>query len=350
MSAGDLPYHLRLNKNIERQVLLDMLSRISSYRNIEDYTYVGFGGPFLEDFKVLHNHFQISQMYSIEMSEQVLSRQLFNKPSSCISCINTTSEEMVDKFPEIKEGEGGDFVNIDGSIILWLDYTSTSSLGDQVLEFCTMIDKVEHGSIIKITVNAAPNNLVSLESLCPLPGVMESISEKHERLREERLKELEDRLGDTFFQKNFSTPEKMNNSNYPSVLYKTLLTAAFKALEGIESSFFPLCAFEYSDGQKMLTLTGVVLKDDELISFKEKSNIENWEYYIGDSEFPMEINVPYLSVSEKLRIDKFLPGGFDSFIDSPEFQVANSESKTKKALENYRKFYRFYPSFTKVWV
>jgi len=349
MSGGSLPYHLRLNKNIERQVLIDLLTRVSSYKAINEYSYISFGGPFLEDFKVLHNQFQVSKMYSIEMSKHVISRQEFNKPSSCISCLNMTSDDLVKTYPFIKHiSDTGEETNIEinGGVILWLDYTAPSELGNQILEFSSMIEKVELGSIVKITVNANPASLAAIESLSQVDT---NALNKQERLLQMRVGKLEKKLG-SFFLKDISTPDMLTNRNYSTVLYRTLLSAAYKALEGESNSFLPLCAFEYSDGQSMLTLTGIVLKDEDIEPFKQKSAVEGWEYFIDEEDKPMEINVPYLSVSEKLRIDKLLPDGFEGFLEKPEFQVDETENKTRNALSNYQKYYRFYPNFTKVWI
>jgi hypothetical protein len=52
-TGGSIPYHLRQNKAIDRNLFTDLLSRIGRYKNISDYTYYGFGGPYMEDFKVL---------------------------------------------------------------------------------------------------------------------------------------------------------------------------------------------------------------------------------------------------------------------------------------------------------
>ena len=67
MSGGTVPYHLRQNKAIDRSLFIDLLARLNRCRDISDYTYIGFGGPFLEDFKSVHSFTGISKMISIEM-------------------------------------------------------------------------------------------------------------------------------------------------------------------------------------------------------------------------------------------------------------------------------------------
>ena len=62
MSAGTSrhpPYHLRPNKAIDRFLLVDLLRHVP-YEERKRYEYIGLGGPFLEDFKIMplpsHRH------------------------------------------------------------------------------------------------------------------------------------------------------------------------------------------------------------------------------------------------------------------------------------------------------
>ena len=271
MSGESIPYHLRLNKNIERQIFIDLLMRLSSYKPIWNYLYIGFGGPFLEDFKILHNHFDISEMYSIDMSSEVISRQEFNKPASCITCIETTSTELIDNYPQIKDVSGTELTQIDQEVMVWLDFTSPSELKDQILDFTNLIDKVVLNSIVKITVNANPSSLLAMASLPPLPsGVIEGGIAKEERLRTERLLKLEERLG-SYFQRDISDESMMESTKYPDLLHLTIMRAVNSTLRGSGSTFLPLSSFKYKDGQQMLTLTGILLDNDNVEEFRGKN-------------------------------------------------------------------------------
>ena len=53
MSAGSsLPYRLRPNKAVDRELFLSLLMRLAPALSLEKYHYVGLGGPFLEDFRL----------------------------------------------------------------------------------------------------------------------------------------------------------------------------------------------------------------------------------------------------------------------------------------------------------
>ena len=45
---------------------VDLLDRVDLWRRIAGYLYVGFGGIYFEDFKLLHSHFGMRKMLSIE--------------------------------------------------------------------------------------------------------------------------------------------------------------------------------------------------------------------------------------------------------------------------------------------
>ncbi|WP_368860746.1 O-methyltransferase [Vibrio cincinnatiensis] len=123
MSTGtSIPYHLRPNKAVERGLFIQSLRKINKYLNISDYRYIGFGGPFLEDFKALHHELKISDMVCIEVNENVRRRQQFNKPLSCI--------DFLDRACSAK-----DFINehdFDKKSIVWLDFVSFKDLSHQL--------------------------------------------------------------------------------------------------------------------------------------------------------------------------------------------------------------------------
>jgi hypothetical protein len=61
-------YHLRTNKAVERLLFIELLRRLDRAlsRPIAQYKYVGLGGPYLEDFNLLHATFGNNEMTSLE--------------------------------------------------------------------------------------------------------------------------------------------------------------------------------------------------------------------------------------------------------------------------------------------
>ena len=83
MSKGSsLPYKLRPNKAVDRELFLGMLARLAASLKLENYRYVGLGGPFLEDFRLIHARLAIKDMVCIEMEKEVREKYLSRLTSS----------------------------------------------------------------------------------------------------------------------------------------------------------------------------------------------------------------------------------------------------------------------------
>ncbi len=255
MSGGNIPYHLRQNKAIDRNLFIELLAKLNRYRNISDYIYIGFGGPFLEDFKAIHAYSGINQMISIEMNAGVYKRQRFNLPLNCIDCRLTASEQFLKDY------------SFDRNTIVWLDYTEPRKLGAQLNEIEFLFTRLQAYDIVKVTLNANANALADRQGL-----------KEDEDLNEKRLKVLKQRAG------RYLPPEvsedMVTNDEYPSLLCKAVENAAKRGMTGKSRFFFqPLTAFIYADSMhKMLTLTGMILPDEneEIERFFRDTGIKSW--------------------------------------------------------------------------
>jgi Putative O-methyltransferase len=147
-SGGNLPYQLRPNKAVERLLFVELLNRLNAPLGIgRDYEYFGFGGPQMEDFRLINECFPDMKMVSIEREEQVLKRQRFNRPHTNVRCKRQTSSDLVANFPTRTKA------------IIWLDYTEPGEREAQVTEFQHIIRRVREFGIVKITMNANPASL-----------------------------------------------------------------------------------------------------------------------------------------------------------------------------------------------
>jgi hypothetical protein len=321
-SGGSIPYHLRQNKAIERNLFIDLLQRVGRAKNISDYTYVGFGGPFLEDFKHIHSALRIKRMISIEMDDDVFARQKFNQPISCVKLLRTTASEFLFEH------------NFDDQSVVWFDYARPADLGEQLNETRTLIEKLPHGSVFKITVNANPQTLGSPKDQQPL----------HEYRRDRIIA----RIGD------YAPPEVAEEdvypSNYPSLLMSAIFSAARQGVRGSpEHHVQPLASFVYSDGQQMLTVTGMVLRADERERFLEQTRLEHWPFSDLDGKTPRSISVPSFSVKERLHVESLLPeANANDIISDLKYSIDEDKGAAKELIENFVEFYRLYPWYSRV--
>lgn len=332
MSGGAVAYHLRENKAIERNLFIEVLSRVGRVANISEYTYTGFGGPYLEDFKALHSALRIVKMISIESDENVYKRQAFNCPAAFIQLKNTNSGD----FLRAHEFSGGN--------IVWMDYTAPKDLYVQLSEFRALIGKLGQYDVAKITLNANPSTL---------GGNAQGIA-----LHTQRCEILKRRLGDHC---KFSlADDDVLPKHYPATLLKAVHSCLGELAGRSTGEYFqPLASFVYKDGaHQMLTVTGIVLdaKDEkDKTDFLLKSRIDHWPFRNLHWASPLEISVPALSAKERIALDAALP--VEGPADVGEYlseKLGYCPSETaevptaKLLLANYAKFYRAYPLFSRV--
>jgi hypothetical protein len=323
MSGGSsIPYHLRQNKAIERNLFVDLLSRIGRYYNISDYAYIGFGGPFLEDFKHIHSSLRIRKMISLEVSANVFERQKFNRPVSCVELLHKSSGAFLTEH------------DFNEQTAIWFDYAIPSETGIQLAETQRLVAKLNHGDVFKITLNATPETLGK-----PKDG---------SDLREYRLAQAQDRLGD--YAPGSMAVDDISFKNYP----KTLLAALHRAAQlGVESSprlrVQPLTAFVYSDGQQMITATGIVLFPSERERFMQKTRLAHWPFSNFEWKAPKSISVPAMSVKERLEVESLLPEhDTQQIFENLGYYIGADGEEATGLMRNFVDFYRLYPWYSRV--
>lgn len=143
----------------------------------------------------------------------------------------------------------------------------------------------------------------------------------------------------------------MTETKFPEALHLVLKYAANLARRAQNDIYFqPLTAFSYKDNrQQMLTVTGIILERKEKQDFLEKTNIDTWELSNIDSEPPRRINVPDLTIKERLHIDSRLPNFEAKTIqDELGFLFDSKESVSLEMLKTYVLFYRHSPYFSRI--
>lgn len=331
MSGGYVPYHLRQNKYIDRQLFLDLLLKIHRYHSLSKHAYVGFGGASLEDFKVVHSYFGTKRMISIEKNNEVHKRQKFNSPVKCIECRLEPSGEFVENY------------SVNGNAVIWLDYSSPKPR-QHLQEFQALLPKLRRYDVLKITLNA---NLETIRS---------TVSLRDEKIPQdewagERLKSLQEKLGDLL--PNQVDAQAMTEKKYPHVLCEAARYAGNLAMNGQPNIFFPLTAFTYTDSNhRMLTYAGIVIKENDTKDFLKETDIGKWPFRYDAAHSPISITVPSLTLRERLFIDSKLPADKrtkpKTFQRKLGFMFADDEDRSLEMLSNYMLLYREYPNFSEI--
>jgi len=328
MSSGSsLPYRLRPNKAVDRELFLSLLARLAATLGIESYRYVGLGGPFLEDFRLMHAKLGIDDMVCIESEENVHKRQKFNRPVECIECIHDTLENYLESTDHEKP------------VIIWLDFTTPKTITDQIETFSRTVFDVPINSIIRITVNANPASLGNPdpENISIQIGAMNSKKGIKKTLSKWRLDRFREQMGDLF--PSDINSDWMTRKNYGRSLLRTLFLAVEKErLSHADRKVIWSLATHYADGQPMATATVIVcpVKDSTV-----EGVVREWQFNsLPDS--PLLLDMPSLSTLERLTMESSENAKIKLGFDLPESNMGGDP------FESFRKFYRVFPHFSRV--
>lgn len=332
LSGSRVPYHLRQNKAVDRQLFLELLNRVHRYADITKYDYIGFGGLFFEDFRAIHSLFAMKRMISLESDEVAYQRQLFSRPLSCITCRNQDSSEYIKTF------------SAKGNSIHWFDYANPKQLREQFQDAETLLPKLESGDVLRVTFNANPEALGG-SSTRNKDGTLRTVEENNQA----KLDKLKDRIGD--YLHAGTTPAQMSLANLPRTIalaYKTAVTNAMKSRPDL--SFQHLSAFVYSDAShQMITITGIVINTEEEDAFYKKTDFKKWRYASltwGDFK---KINLPVLTLKERLYIDQNLPKWLHPRSKRKLIIRLDKDPESHdEYLNSYVDYYRHFPNFHRV--
>lgn len=315
MSAGSsLPYRLRPNKAVDRELFLSLLMRLAPKLALEKYHYVGLGGPFLEDFRLIHGRVGIAKMTCIETEEQVHKRQLFNRPIASIECVHKSLEDYLDE------------TDLDSPAIIWFDYTEPKGITSQIERFARTIGTVPIGSVLRITLNANPSSLGRPDG---------NLSEAE--LMEWRLQAFQRRLGALF--PNGLIADGMKQENFgKSLLHALKLAVEKEVLSFRDRRIVWALATHYADGQAMVTAALVVCQNDDKTI---EEIVKAWEFH-ATTDAPHRVDLPALSTLERLTMESS-----DDAQAKMGFELPTS-NMGENPFDVFKKFYRIYPHFSRV--
>lgn len=324
ISSSSLPYKLRPNKAVDREIFLSLLNRLNGTLRIDNYSYIGLGGPFLEDFRLIHARIGIKRMVCIEIDENTHKRQIFNKPFDNIDCIHTSIEDYINE------------TEFELPAIIWLDFTDPKEIQNQIELFSNLLIEIPIYSILRITLNANPSSLGK-----PDPDELKIQREdgalSNQAELQWRLKRFKERFS-TYCPTSLSF-ECMSHRNYgKSILDALRLSAEKVILDSAERKLVWSSSSHYSDGQPMVTATVMVA---ETKNMEIEQILEGWEFNSSPTN-PLVIDLPALSTLERLTLENG-----ERTKDELGFVLPKSHLK-EDPYESFKKFYRVFPQFARI--
>jgi Putative O-methyltransferase len=333
MIASSLPYHLRPQKSVDRRLFLDLLNRFERHRSLAKYAYISMGAYPLEDHKLVHRHLGITRLVAFDYEQDIVDRQKFNRPTNSCYCIRLKSGDLIDKIDDVlTDADAGDC----NGVIVWLDYTSPSQIGEQIREFQALIDRLSENDLVRITVNAHP------------PTLGEFKDENGNRLdktatRAKRFERLNSRIAD--FLTTDIGPDHITDELFPLALSKAFGKAASRALPPTGgTSFLPLSIVRYADGHQMLSITGTVTKRTQKQELWNSLEMSDWPFASKDWADIHHLLVPDLTLRERMLLDRAVATGSYLGLKEELGFSFGSGIELNSFLQSYKDFYRFYPT------
>jgi hypothetical protein len=329
MSGDDIPYQLRPNKFIDRQMFLELLSRLIGGRGPENYVYISMGGRHLVDHRAVYGKLGIRALFSFDMDANQVARQKFNRPTGDMVCVEMLSanlpselDTIFQRFPRRR------------NVIAWLDYTSAHRRA-QFQEAVETLVRLKHGDIFRITLNADIRSL-SKGNEWKDKGFANPGGYRVERLRAQISEYLA------------TDVTSISDTNFPKVLAASLGLAIDAAhAQQPNLKFTPVLMTSYKDGTRMLTITCAVSEADNDDKFPN-DHFRRWKFACRGWNDLQMIYAPMLSLKEQYRLDVNLHRGAKRMLSALKFLPAVDEAASLQAIESYRLFHRYYPTFRHV--
>jgi hypothetical protein len=331
-TASIIPYHLRPHKAIERQLFIDILRKVDrcTQIDIQNYKYIGFGAPFLEDFKALHLDFGITDMDCIEYDPSAYSRQIFNNPFNFIKFFNEPSTFYI---------TGTDFP-ADVSKIIWFDYASPGQLRQQLMDIELLGEKLSRFDIVKFTFNSSFKSFITSNHV---GGKADNYNRAYNYLR-----------NDPTYQLFLADSIKANDLQQFSEVIRSMAIRAIKrglSKSAEELNFNHIASFFYADGQQMTTITGIIDSTENFQNLLQQSGLAEWKFYQPESELITgnEISVPVMTVSERIKIDQLIPTeNSQQLAETLTFRYGQSIEEHTALVKGYCEYYKYLPYYSKV--
>lgn len=313
-------YHLRTNKAVDRFLFIKIIKRIINDNETADYTYYSFGGPYLDDFRLMHENFSEMNMVSIERDLEVFKRQEFHRPSKNIRLLHNDLHSFLSQY-----NPG------DQKSIFWLDYTQLEYY--QFEEFMLLLGRVAPGSIIKITLMSQPSHYQNFPN--------EAKDSSGEYIKDKR-KMFRNSFQEVLPRSDIDIP--ISPLEFAKLLQDMLQIASQKALPSSAGGlvFQPLFSCFYKDGMGIFTLTGVVC--EKKVRQKIKKQFSKWKHAnLVWRKNPTRIEIPVLSTKERLHMQRHLPCSGGDLLRSLGYKIDGKRSLEQ--MKNYAEFYKEYPYF-----
>jgi hypothetical protein len=310
---------------VDREVFLNLLSHLNPRLPLKGYEYIGFGGPFLEDFRLVHNRIGMSKLTCVEQEEDVHSRQAFNR-LSYVTLVHNDMKSYLDSRDLSAQPS-----------IVWLDFNSKAS-AEEILLATRFARNCKCPSLIKLTLCSSPPSRPKKEK--------EESSSKYWARYLNLVKEQLGAFSPATFAQDDATAK-----GYARVVHDSFRRALDAELSNTGVSYKGINSFHYADGSSMISSTILTMEKGSEESTLSEAMLDEWDFFQPDWPSARLIDMPILSAHERRSIESQLedPAARAGTNGDPKTFVPDGRLGSKsEVLESFRCFYRLYPQFARV--
>lgn len=330
-------YHLRPNKAVDRLLFVELLRALELSALGLPITYVGLGGPFLEDFRLLSREFPALELVCVERDPETLKRQEFHACSSRLVCRQgTLGDYVADCFPT------------DQPVAVWADFTDMRR--ECLSEFSDIVRKAVPGSMIRITVRAeSPARKLYFHMAKHPERIPKKRQKDFEKIKDAHLVDMA--VHGVSFREEWFEWAGFSPDRYPQVLANMIEATAQASCTGAKA-FAPVHSVKYSDGTIMLSKTGVVCEEKNKASLAQHF-MESCGFCSANPADVDAIDVPILTTKERLHLESVLPveqPNGKACVKKLGYLIEGDEGEllSLRKLEQYERYHNLYPHFGKI--
>lgn len=323
-SYKEINYNLRIAKAIERKMFLELFGRLSVFKKIHDYQYIGFGSTYFNDFILYHKMLGINDMISIESAVDDEARFNFNKPYKNIKMLYGYSHDVLPSIEFNKEA------------IIWLDYDN-HLVKDCLIDLESIATKAKSGTLLLVTTKVNPDTYCQVED-----DNDKGIAEKTFELRKS---EFIKRLGEEYLPDDLR-PSSLNRAGLYKVYRNLIAHKIFSTLDSRNRAqseekkvmYEQVINFIYNDGTLMNTV-GYIFYEKSDLEKKTECQFESLPFYCN-SDNAKRIKVPLLTLKELKYLDTLLPT-----VDVNDICNNHNPRLPHADIKSYSEVYRYFPTF-----
>jgi hypothetical protein len=323
-------YNLRPNKAVDRSLLVERIHELEDVGllNARNCAYYGFGGPFLDDFRILSDHFPKMSFHSLEKTSHTYKRQKFHKFSPKIHL----HHRSVEGFLANEDMESADH------LIWWLDYTNLGV--NELRDVTSLANSLSPGDVLRITASA--NVRLDIEQMNELFGGTACKRALHDEVEDFKVKY------ESYLPDEFDRDSIFDDQLYPELCVRMIESALEKRANLGSTRIWHLGSRIYRDGAQMVTC-------EFYVSDKQYSGTQEGRKYLQSRVItggePDTINVPNLSIKERLFLESALPSDpsrITRLANRLGYRIENSGKMHDLAIGQYARYHKHYPMLGKV--